>query len=71
MADYNAETAHAVADEINHAHGKGSAIAVTVDVADRERVFAAVEEARTKLQGFDVIVNNAGVAPSTPIGVHY
>ncbi|UXY11679.1 (S)-acetoin forming diacetyl reductase [Kosakonia sp. ML.JS2a] len=67
VADYNAETAHAVADEINHAHGKGSAIAVTVDVADRERVFAAVEEARTKLQGFDVIVNNAGVAPSTPI----
>lgn len=67
VADYNAETAHAVADEINHAHGKGSAIAVTVDVADRERVFAAVEETRTKLQGFDVIVNNAGVAPSTPI----
>lgn len=30
-------------------------------------VFAAVEQARKTLGGFDVIVNNAGVAPSTPI----
>lgn len=65
VADYNATTAKAVADEINH--NNGSAIAVTVDVSDRDKVFAAVEEARTKLNGFDVIVNNAGVAPSTPI----
>ncbi|WBU50051.1 (S)-acetoin forming diacetyl reductase [Kosakonia pseudosacchari] len=65
VADYNAATAKAVADEINH--NNGSAIAVTVDVSDRDKVFAAVEEARTKLNGFDVIVNNAGVAPSTPI----
>ncbi|MEJ8325112.1 (S)-acetoin forming diacetyl reductase [Kosakonia sacchari] len=65
VADYNAATAKAVADEINS--NNGSAIAVTVDVSDRDKVFAAVEEARTKLNGFDVIVNNAGVAPSTPI----
>lgn len=65
VADYNATTAKAVADEINSAQGR--AIAVTVDVADREQVFAAVEEARSQLKGFDVIVNNAGVAPSTPI----
>lgn len=38
-----------------------------VDVAQRDRVFQAVEEARQTLGGFDVIVNNAGVAPSTPI----
>ena len=30
-------------------------------------VFAAVEKARTALGGFNVIVNNAGIAPSTPI----
>ncbi|CAI8787515.1 MULTISPECIES: (S)-acetoin forming diacetyl reductase [Kosakonia] len=65
VADYNATTAKAVADEINNHNG--SAIAVTVDVSDRDKVFAAVEEARTELNGFDVIVNNAGVAPSTPI----
>jgi meso-butanediol dehydrogenase/(S,S)-butanediol dehydrogenase/diacetyl reductase len=40
---------------------------VKVDVSDREQVFAAVEKARTALGGFNVIVNNAGVAPSTPI----
>ncbi|WP_039057003.1 (S)-acetoin forming diacetyl reductase [Enterobacter sp. Bisph1] len=65
VTDYNAATAQAVADEITQ--NAGSAIALTVDVADREQVLAAVEEARVKLHGFDVIVNNAGVAPSTPI----
>lgn len=42
-------------------------MAVKVDVSDRDQVFAAVEQARKTLGGFDVIVNNAGVAPSTPI----
>lgn len=65
VADYNSETAKAVAEEINASNG--SAIAVTVDVSNREQVFAAVEETRKKLNGFDVIVNNAGVAPSTLI----
>jgi meso-butanediol dehydrogenase/(S,S)-butanediol dehydrogenase/diacetyl reductase len=65
IADYNDETASAVADEINR--NGGSAIAVKVDVSDRDQVFAAVEKARTALGGFHVIVNNAGVAPSTPI----
>jgi len=36
-------------------------------VAKRDQVFRATEEARQALGGFDVIVNNAGVAPSTPI----
>ncbi len=65
IADYNEETAKAVADEITRNGGK--AVAVKVDVSDRDQVFAAVEKARTALGGFNVIVNNAGVAPSTPI----
>ncbi|WP_147200425.1 (S)-acetoin forming diacetyl reductase [Pantoea sp. MBD-2R] len=65
VADFNAQTARQVADEIVSAGGK--ALAVTVDVSKRDRVFAAVEQARKELGGFDVIVNNAGVAPSTPI----
>ncbi|EGT0625549.1 short-chain dehydrogenase/reductase [Hafnia paralvei ATCC 29927] len=65
VADYNADTAKSVADDINHQGGK--AIAVTADVSDREQLFAAVEQARTALGGFDVIINNAGIAPSTPI----
>ncbi|EPT8871745.1 (S)-acetoin forming diacetyl reductase [Cronobacter dublinensis] len=65
IADYNAETANAVAQEINEQGG--SAVAVTVDVSKRDQVFAAVEQTRKALGGFDVIVNNAGIAPSTPI----
>lgn len=65
VADYNADTAQQVAGTITRAGGK--AVALQVDVARRDRVFAAVEEARRALGGFDVIVNNAGVAPSTPI----
>ncbi|MFK3704017.1 (S)-acetoin forming diacetyl reductase [Klebsiella sp. NPDC088457] len=65
IADYNDAAAEAVAAEINQ-HG-GRALAVKVDVSRREQVFAAVEQARKTLGGFDVIVNNAGIAPSTPI----
>jgi meso-butanediol dehydrogenase/(S,S)-butanediol dehydrogenase/diacetyl reductase len=65
VADYNSETANAVAQEIKGCGGE--AMAVTVDVSDRERVFTAVEEVRRELKGFDVIVNNAGIAPTTPI----
>ncbi len=65
IADYNDATAQAIADEINR--GGGQALAVKVDVSKRDQVFAAVEQARKGLGGFDVIVNNAGVAPSTPI----
>ena len=65
IADYNDATAQAVADEINRSGGR--ALAVKVDVSKRDQVFAAVEQARKGLGGFDVIVNNAGVAPSTPI----
>ncbi|MGF7444350.1 (S)-acetoin forming diacetyl reductase [Klebsiella michiganensis] len=65
IADYNDATAQAVADEINR--GGGQALAVKVDVSKRDQVFAAVEQARKGLGGFDVIVNHAGVAPSTPI----
>lgn len=65
IADFNEALAKKTADEINGTGGK--AIAIKVDVSDREQVFAAVEQARKKLGGFNVIINNAGVAPTTPI----
>lgn len=65
VADFNHDTARQVADEIASSGRK--ALAVTVDVSNREQVFAAVEQARKTLGGFDVIVNNAGVAPTTLI----
>lgn len=54
-----------VADKIN-ANG-GEAIAIQADVAKRAEVFAAVAETKEKFGEFNVIVNNAGVAPTTPI----
>lgn len=64
-ADFNLDTATETANSIQQKGG--NAIAVKVDVADRDQVFAAVEETVEKLGGLDVIVNNAGIAPATPI----
>jgi meso-butanediol dehydrogenase/(S,S)-butanediol dehydrogenase/diacetyl reductase len=60
-ADMNKDTAEAVAQKII-ANG-GKACAITVDVADRQSVFDAVERATDTLGGMDVVINNAGVAP--------
>lgn len=65
VVDYNQETAQKVADDINN--GGGEALALAVDVADRDAVFTAVRETTEKLGGFDVIVNNAGLGPQTPL----
>lgn len=65
VADVNPDTANKVANDLGGA--KGGAIALQVDVADRDSVFAAVERAKDALGGFDVIVNNAGIAPMSPI----
>jgi len=65
VADLDMETASKVAEAINQ--GGGKAIAIHVNVADRAGVFAAVDKAAATLGSFDVIVNNAGVGPVTPI----
>lgn len=65
VADLNTDTANEVAKEVND--GGGKAIGVKVDVSDRDSFFAAVKEAAEKLGGFDVLVNNAGLGPTTPI----
>jgi meso-butanediol dehydrogenase / (S,S)-butanediol dehydrogenase / diacetyl reductase len=60
IADVDLEKAGAVADEIR-ALGRKSVATVT-DVSDRDQVFAAVETAAQELGGFDIMVNNAGIA---------
>ncbi|MFK4302454.1 meso-butanediol dehydrogenase/(S,S)-butanediol dehydrogenase/diacetyl reductase [Paenibacillus sp. RC254] len=62
IVDLNEETAQSVAGEITKAGGRS--LALKVDVSNRDQVFAAVKEASEKLGGFDVIVNNAGIAPA-------
>ncbi|USS86577.1 (S)-acetoin forming diacetyl reductase [Fructilactobacillus cliffordii] len=55
----------AVAKEIQNDHG--DAIAIQADVAKRDDVFAAVQKTYDHFGDFNVMVNNAGVAPTTPI----
>jgi len=64
-ADMNRATAQLVADKIKALGAKSCVI--EVDVADRDSVFAAVDETVRELGGLDVVVNNAGVAPITLI----
>lgn len=62
VADFNDETAREVADALGE-----RALAVHVDVADRESVMSAVDTAVETLGGLDVMINNAGLGPSTPL----
>ncbi|MCF6515351.1 (S)-acetoin forming diacetyl reductase [Lactobacillus sp. S2-2] len=54
-----------VAKEINQNGGK--AVAIKGDVKNRDDVFSAVDQAVKELGDLNVMVNNAGVAPTTPI----
>lgn len=65
VVDLDAQAAASVCKKIEQAGGK--ALAIQADVADRAQVFAAVQHTQRTFGGFDVIVNNAGIAPSTPI----
>lgn len=65
IADLDEATATSVADEVR-ALGRRSTVTIT-DVADRAQVFAAVDATARELGGFDVMVNNAGVAQVAPL----
>jgi meso-butanediol dehydrogenase/(S,S)-butanediol dehydrogenase/diacetyl reductase len=60
IADLNDEKMEGVAGEVR-AIGRKAAT-VKTDVSDRDQVFAAVDHAEKELGGFDIIVNNAGIA---------
>jgi len=63
--DFNAATAKTCAEEITASGGQ--ALAVTVDVADRESVLQAVAAVVTQFGRLDVMINNAGLGPITKI----
>ncbi len=65
LVDIKADKLKAVKAEVE-AHGV-KATTFTADVSDRDQVFAAVEHAEKELGGFDVIVNNAGIAQVKPL----
>lgn len=63
--DFNGEAAKETVKLIEERGGE--ALAVVVDVADREQVFTAVDKVAAKYGRIDVMVNNAGLGPTTPI----
>ncbi|MEK4259519.1 bifunctional aldolase/short-chain dehydrogenase [Paenibacillus sp. FSL R5-0876] len=66
LADLNLEGAQKVAEEINAKYGENRAFAVKMDVTQEEQVTAAYAETALFYGGVDIIVNNAGLATSSP-----
>ncbi len=60
IVDINEEKMAAVADEVRAAGRKATTF--KADVSKRDEVYAAVDHAEKELGGFDIIVNNAGIA---------
>ncbi|WP_213575782.1 acetoin reductase [Rhodococcus sp. USK13] len=65
LVDVNGDRLHAVADEIRAVGSK--AMSVVADVTDLSQVQSAVDQAEHELDGFDIIVNNAGIAQVNPL----
>jgi rhamnulose-1-phosphate aldolase/alcohol dehydrogenase len=66
LADLNLEGAQKLAVELNAQYGADRAIAVKMDVTQEEQVEAAYKETILAYGGVDIIVNNAGLATSSP-----
>ncbi|GEK58439.1 bifunctional rhamnulose-1-phosphate aldolase/short-chain dehydrogenase [Marinococcus halophilus] len=67
IADLNADGAKEKADEYTQAYGEERAYDVAMDVTSEEAVAAAFKEAALQYGGVDIIVNNAGLASSSPL----
>ena len=66
LVDPRADGIERVAGEIAEIGSKATTF--VADVSDREQVFAAVDHAAAALGGFDIMVNNAGIALVGPVG---
>lgn len=65
IVDLKKEKMAAVAKEVKSL-GRRATIFVA-DVTDRDQVYAAVDHAEKELGGFDIMVNNAGIAQVQPL----
>jgi rhamnulose-1-phosphate aldolase/alcohol dehydrogenase len=66
ITDINLEGAQQVAEQINKQYGEGRAIALKMDVTNEQAIKESYQAAILKYGGIDVIVNNAGLATSSP-----
>lgn len=65
VLDYNEETAQAAVDKLS----PEDAVAVVADVSKRDQVFDAFQKVVDTFGDLNVVVNNAGVAPTTPLAL--
>ncbi|WP_057490601.1 (S)-acetoin forming diacetyl reductase [Streptococcus orisasini] len=63
ILDYNTQAAQDAAAGLSET----DAVAVTVDVSKRDDVFAAFDKVVEKFGDLTVVVNNAGLGPTTPV----
>src|SRR5580704_13896633 len=68
VADRDVAAAQAVAAEAQKIGGKETAIAVAIDIRNRESILQALHETVSSYGGLDIIVNTAAVFPSSPDG---
>ncbi|MGB6685232.1 MAG: bifunctional rhamnulose-1-phosphate aldolase/short-chain dehydrogenase, partial [Candidatus Acidiferrum sp.] len=68
VADKDVEAAKAVAAEAQKTDGKESAVAVGIDIRDRDSIRKALREAVAMYAGLDIIVNTAAIFPSSADG---
>jgi rhamnose utilization protein RhaD (predicted bifunctional aldolase and dehydrogenase)/NAD(P)-dependent dehydrogenase (short-subunit alcohol dehydrogenase family) len=68
VADKDVAAAQAVAAEVQKIGGKEAAVAVAIDVRNRESILQALRETISTYGGLDIIVNTAAVFPSSPDG---
>lgn len=66
LADLNLEGAEKVAAELVDEYGDGRAIALKMDVTSEEQIQAAFQQTALAYGGVDIIINNAGLATSSP-----
>lgn len=65
LVDIKADTVAAVRQEVETLGRKATTF--VADVSQRDAVYAAIDHAEDALDGFDVIVNNAGIAQVKPL----
>jgi rhamnose utilization protein RhaD (predicted bifunctional aldolase and dehydrogenase)/NAD(P)-dependent dehydrogenase (short-subunit alcohol dehydrogenase family) len=68
VADKDVAAAQAVAAEAQKIGGKETAMAVAIDIRNRESILQALHETVSSYGGLDIIVNTAAVFPSSPDG---
>lgn len=66
IADINKEGAVELAENINKQFGENRAYAVKMDVTSEAEVQASIQKSVLKYGGIDLLVNNAGLASSSP-----